>query len=187
MIRLVTASTINGGYHTFMGNEFGHPEWIDFPRQGNGWSHKYARRQWSLVDSPRYFFSCLNLFDENMVHLLREHLTPVKDKLYGTHLPWEEKLCDNEGDQVVAYQRGDLVFVFNWNGVKSFEGYGIPVPAGKYKVVLNTDAKEFAGFGLSDDTVEHFTCPDTGYLPANKGWLQLYLPARSAVVLQRID
>jgi 1,4-alpha-glucan branching enzyme len=79
------------------------------------------------------------------------------------------------------------VFVFNWNSVKSFEGYGIPVPAGKYKVVLNTDAKEFAGFGLSDDTVEHFTCPDTGYLPVNKGWLQLYLPARSAVVLQKID
>ena len=121
-----------------------------------------------------------------MVHLLREHLTPVKDS-YGVHLPWEDKLCDNEGDQVVAYQRGDLVFVFNWNGVKSFEGYGIPVPAGKYKVVLNTDAKEFAGFGLSDDTVEHFTLPDTGYLPANKGWLQLYLPARSAVVLQKID
>ena len=187
MIRLITASTINGGYLTFMGNEFGHPEWIDFPRQGNGWSHKYARRQWSLVDNPRYFFSCLNRFDEKMVHLLREHLIPVKDKKYGVHLPWEDKLCDNEGDQVVAYQRGDLVFVFNWNGVKSFEGYGIPVPEGKYKVVLNTDATEFAGFGLSDDSVEHFTMPDDGYLKKGKGWLQLYLPARSAVVLQKID
>ena len=187
MIRLITASTINGGYLTFMGNEFGHPEWIDFPRQGNGWSHKYARRQWSLVDNPRYFFSCLNLFDEKMVNLLREHLTPVKDKKYGVHLPWEDKLCDNEGDQVVAYQRGDLVFVFNWNGIKSFAGYGIPVPEGKYKVVLNTDAKEFAGFGLSDDSVEHFTMPDDGYLKKGKGWLQLYLPARSAVVLQKVD
>ena len=186
MIRLITASTINGGYLTFMGNEFGHPEWIDFPRQGNGWSHKYARRQWSLVDNQRYFYSCLNLFDEKMVHLLREHLKPVKDS-YGVHLPWEDKLCDNEGDQVVAYQRGDLVFVFNWNGVKSFEGYGIPVPEGKYKVVLNTDAEEFAGFGLSDDSVEHFTMPDDGYLKKGKGWLQLYLPARSAVVLQKID
>jgi 1,4-alpha-glucan branching enzyme len=186
MIRLITASTINGGYLTFMGNEFGHPEWIDFPRQGNGWSHKYARRQWSLVDSPRYFFSCLNQFDEEMVHLLRDHLKPVKDA-FGTHLPWVEKLCDNEGDQVVAYQRGDLVFVFNWNGIKSFEGYGIPVPEGKYRVVLNTDAKEFAGFGLSDDSVEHFTMPDDGYLKKGKGWLQLYLPARSAVVLQKVD
>jgi 1,4-alpha-glucan branching enzyme len=87
----------------------------------------------------------------------------------------------------VAYQRGDLVFVFNWNGIKSFEGYGIPVPEGKYRVVLNTDAKEFAGFGLSDDSVEHFTMPDDGYLKKGKGWLQLYLPARSAVVLQKVD
>ena len=186
MIRLVTASTINGGYLNFMGNEFGHPEWIDFPRQGNGWSHKYARRQWSLVDNERYFFSNLNKFDEAMVHLLKDNLAPVKDKC-GVHLPWVEKLCDNEGDQVVAYQRGKLVFVFNWNGVKSFDGYGIPVKAGKYKVVLNTDAVEFAGFGLSDDTVEHFTMPDDGYLKEGKGWLQLYLPARSAVVLELED
>ena len=187
MIRLITASTINGGYLNFMGNEFGHPEWIDFPRQGNGWSHKYARRQWSLVDNEHYFFSNLNKFDEAMVHLLREHLVPVKDKKYGVHLPWDEKLWDNEGDQVMAFQRGDLVFVFNWNGIKSFEGYGFPVAAGKYKVLLNTDAKEFAGFGLSDDTVEHFTMPDEGYLGKDKGWLRLYLPARSAVVLQKID
>ena len=187
MIRLITASTINGGYLNFMGNEFGHPEWIDFPRQGNGWSHKYARRQWSLVDNEHYFFSNLNKFDEAMVHLLREHLAPVKDKKYGVHLPWDEKLWDNEGDQVMAFQRGDLVFVFNWNGIKSFEGYGFPVAAGKYKVLLNTDAKEFAGFGLSDDTVEHFTMPDEGYLGTDKGWLRLYLPARSAVVLQKID
>ena len=187
MIRLITASTINGGYLNFMGNEFGHPEWIDFPRQGNGWSHKYARRQWSLVDNEHYFFSNLNKFDEAMVHLLREHLAPVKDKKYGVHLPWDEKLWDNEGDQVMAFQRGNLVFVFNWNGIKSFEGYGIPVKAGKYKVLLNTDAKEFAGFGLSDDTVEHFTMPDEGYLGKDKGWLRLYLPARSAVVLVQVD
>ena len=121
-----------------------------------------------------------------MVHLLKDNLAPVKDKC-GVHLPWVEKLCDNEGDQVVAYQRGKLVFVFNWNGVKSFDGYGIPVKAGKYKVVLNTDAVEFAGFGLSDDTVEHFTMPDDGYLKKGKGWLQLYLPARSAVVLVQVD
>ena len=186
MIRLITAATVNGGYLNFMGNEFGHPEWIDFPRQGNGWSHKYARRQWSLVDNERYFFSSLNAFDEAMVHLLKENLAPVKDKC-GVHLPWVEKLWDNEGDQVVAFKRGKLLFVFNWNGIKSFEGYGIAVPAGKYKVVLNTDAKEFAGFGLADDSVEHFTMPDDGYLGEGMGWLQLYLPARSAVVLELED
>ena len=190
MIRLVTASTINGGYLTFMGNEFGHPEWIDFPREGNGWSYKYARRQWSLVDNPNYFFADLNRFDAEMVQLLEKGLKPVKDDC-GVHLPWVYKLADNEGDQVVAYHRGDLLFVFNWNGQKSFSDYGILAPEGKYKVVLNTDAKQFAGFGLSDDSVEHFTqhdplfeTPDP-YSGEKKGWLKLYLPARSAMVLKR--
>ena len=190
MIRLITASTANGGYLTFMGNEFGHPEWIDFPREGNGWSYKYARRQWSLVDNPNYYFADLNRFDSAMVHMLRHNLTPVKDK-NGIHLPWIYTLCDNEGDQVVAYQRGDLVFVFNWNGQRSFADYGILAPEGKYRVLLNTDNPEFAGFGLSDDSIEHFTqhdplfeAPDR-YSGEVKGWLRLYLPARSAIVLKK--
>ena len=193
MIRLVTASTINGGYLTFMGNEFGHPEWIDFPREGNGWSYKYARRQWGLVDNPNYFFADLNRFDEAMVHLLKDHLPiqnpTAEEKKYqvGKHLPWVMKWWDNEGDQVVAYSRGDLLFIFNWNGQKSFTDYGMLVPEGKYKVVLNTDAKEFAGFGLSDDSVEHFTEHDELYAKDGKGWLKMYLPARSAVVLKKED
>ena len=183
MIRLITASTINGGYLTFMGNEFGHPEWIDFPREGNGWSYKYARRQWSLVDNPNFYFSDLNRFDRAMVQLLRSRLLMEKDE-NGVHLPWVYNLWDNEGDQVVAYRRGKLIFVFNWNGQKSFSDYGILAPEGKYRVVLNTDSKEFAGFGLSDDSIEHFTQPDPFYANDHKGWLKLYLPARSAVVLE---
>jgi 1,4-alpha-glucan branching enzyme len=86
------------------------------------------------------------------------------------------------------YFENDRYFIeTDANGIKSFEGYGIPMAEGKYKVVLNTDAEEFAGFGLSDDTIEHFTSPDEGYLGKGKGWLQLYLPARSALVLQKID
>lgn len=184
MIRLITASTINGGYLTFMGNEFGHPEWIDFPREGNGWSCKYARRQWDLVDNENFYYHDLNHFDERMVHVLEENLKPVKDE-NGVHLPWIYNLWDNEGDQVVAYRRGDLIFVFNWNGQRSFTDYGFLVPEGKYKVLLNTDAQEFAGFGLSNDEIEHFTQHDDMYANEGKGWLQLYLPARSAVVLKR--
>ncbi len=183
MIRLITASTINGGYLNFMGNEFGHPEWIDFPREGNGWSYKYARRQWSLVDNKNFYYYDLNAFDEAMVHLLRKYLVPVTDE-NGKHLPWVYTLCDNEGDQLIAYRRGDLVFVFNWNREKSFSDYGILVPEGKYKTILNTDAKEFAGFGLADDSVEHFTQPDPLYAEEHKGWLKLYIPARSAMVLK---
>ena len=124
---------------------------------------QYAPRQWSLVDNPNYFFADLNRFDEAMIHMLKEHVLiqnpTAEEKKYnvGKHLPWVMKWWDNEGDQVVAYSRGDLLFIFNWNGQKSFSDYGILVPEGKYKVVLNTDAKEFAGFGLADDSVEHFT------------------------------
>lgn len=119
-----------------------------------------------------------------MVHMLRTELLPVKDK-QGTHLPWIYKLFDNEADQVVAYERADLVFIFNWNGQKSFTDYGIPAPAGKYQVILNTDSMDFAGFGLTDDKVGHFTQPDPAYLEQNKGWLKIYLPARTAVVLKK--
>jgi 1,4-alpha-glucan branching enzyme len=91
----------------------------------------------------------------------------------------------------VSYQRADLVFVFNWNGQRSFSDYGILAPEGKYRVLLNTDDRQFAGFGIADDSVEHFTQHDPLYaLPDPysglvKGWLRLYLPARSAVVLKK--
>ena len=173
MIRLITASTINGGYLNFMGNEFGHPEWIDFPREGNGWSYKYARRQWELVDNDRLLYHDLNEFDNAMVHLIES-----EKKFNETPI---EKVWDNEGDQLVAYKRRDLLFVFNFNGQKSFIDYGILVKKGAYKVVLNTDAKQFGGFGFSDDTVVHYTQPS--HLK-NKEWLKLYIPSRSALVLR---
>ncbi len=173
MIRLITASTINGGYLNFMGNEFGHPEWIDFPREGNGWSYKYARRQWELVDNDRLLYHDLNAFDNAMVRLIES-----EKKFNETPI---EKVWDNEGDQLVAYKRRDLLFVFNFNGQKSFIDYGILVKKGAYKVVLNTDAKQFGGFGFSDDTVVHYTQPS--HLK-NKEWLKLYIPSRSALVLR---
>lgn len=173
MIRLITASTINGGYLNFMGNEFGHPEWIDFPREGNGWSYKYARRQWELVDNDRLLYHDLNAFDNAMVRLIES-----EKKFNETPI---EKVWDNEGDQLVAYRRRDLLFVFNFNGQKSFIDYGILVKKGAYKVVLNTDAKQFGGFGFSDDSVTHYTQPS--HLK-NKEWLKLYIPSRSALVLR---
>ncbi len=179
MIRLVTCATINGGYLNFMGNEFGHPEWIDFPREGNGWSYKYARRQWDLVDNDNLYYHELGEFDKAMIHLIGGIDKFEKLDIYG--------LWDNEGDQVQAFSRGKYVFVFNWNGQKSFTDYGIIAPKGKYRVLLNTDDRRFAGYGLSDDSVEHFTQYDPVYDADDKGWLMLYLPARSAVVLERCD
>ena len=178
MIRLLTASTINGGYLNFMGNEFGHPEWIDFPREGNGWSHKYARRQWNLVDNKELCYHYLGDFDSAMVHLLTKPRHIQKTDVI--------EVWHNDGDQVLAYRRKDLVFVFNFNPTQSFTDYGFLVPNGAYDVVLNTDAKEFGGFGFSDDSIRHFTCADPLYKKERKEWLKLYIPARSAVVLKRV-
>lgn len=176
MIRLVTLGSINGGYLNFMGNEFGHPEWIDFPREGNGWSHKYARRQWNLVDNEDLDYHFLSNFDRAMIKVVKSekrfNLTPV------------EEVWHNDGDQVLAFKRGKLLFVFNFSPTQSFADYGLLVEAGEYEVVLNTDAKDFGGNGLADDNVKHFTNYDPLYEKVGKGWLKLYIPARSAIVLR---
>ena len=176
MIRLVTLGSINGGYLNFMGNEFGHPEWIDFPREGNGWSHKYARRQWNLVDNEDLDYHFLSDFDRAMIKVVKSekrfNLTPV------------EEVWHNDGDQVLAFKRGKLLFVFNFSPTQSFADYGLLVEAGEYEVVLNTDAKDFGGNGLADDNVKHFTNYDPLYEKVGKGWLKLYIPARSAIVLR---
>lgn len=176
MIRLITASTINGGYLNFMGNEFGHPEWIDFPREGNGWSHKYARRQWNLVDNENYLYHSLGEFDRAMISLINS--VPEYNKIPV------QQLWDKENDQVLAYQRGDLVFVFNFNGSKSFTDYGILAEKGVYKVVLNSDNKNFGGYELIDESLEHITQPEPIDI-SGKEWLKLYIPARTAFVLKR--
>ena len=176
MIRLVTLGTINGGYLNFMGNEFGHPEWIDFPREGNGWSYKYARRQWDLVDREELKYKFLNRFDNDMIEL-------ISNRYNFQALP-VEKLWEKDDDQILAFMRGDLIFVFNWSPTRSFEGYGFLAPAGEYEVVLNSDDPKYGGFGLIDDKIHHFTQPDPLYSPSGKGWLKMYLPARTAQVLQ---
>lgn len=178
MIRLVTIATINGGYLNFMGNEFGHPEWIDFPREGNGWSYKYARRQWDLVDREDLQYKFLNAFDNEMV----ETVSGINN-FQNLSI---EKLWEKDDDQVLAFKRGNLIFVFNFNPSQSFADYGILAPAGKYRPVLSTDEKKFGGFGNIDMEVEHLTITDPLYQPIGKEWLKLYLPARSAQVLKLV-
>lgn len=176
MIRLATASAMNGGYLNFMGNEFGHPEWIDFPREGNGWSHKYARRQWNLVDNKELNYHHLGDFDAAMLKV-------IKSEKKFNEQPVQE-IWHNDGDQVLAFMRGSLIFVFSFSPNRSFTDYGFLVPEGSYKVVLNTDSPDFGGNGLADDSITHFTNHDSLYEQEHKGWLKLYIPARSAVVLR---
>lgn len=178
MIRLATISTINGAYLNFMGNEFGHPEWIDFPREGNGWSHKYARRQWNLVDDKSLIFHYLSDFDKAIIDLVKNI-----DKMPKVQI---KELWHNDSDQVLIYERGEYIFVFNFNPVNSYTDYGFLTKKGEYIVVLNTDSVNFGGQGINDDTVKHITLKDKLYEKDKKEWLKLYIPARSALVLKRI-
>ena len=171
LIRLVTLTLCSGGYLNFMGNEFGHPEWIDFPREGNGWSCHHARRQWNLADDNSLKYSGLNRFDHDMIHCVTET---------GMLAFAPEPLCRNEGDKVLAFRRGECVVVFNFHPTKAYTDYAIGCPAGKYGIVLSSDAPQYHGFGNVDETVSHFTMPYSGY-----DRLLLYLPPRTAMVLAR--
>ena len=179
MIRLVTASTINGGYLTFMGNEFGHPEWIDFPREGNDWSYKYARRQWSLEEDSNLKYHFMSDFDKEMLTLIKS----VND-FPDTPII---KIWEKKSDNVLAYMREDLLFIYNFNPTNSYTDYGMLVPEGEYKVVLNTDEERFGGFGLTNDSIHHFSNFDELYKKEHKGWLRIYIPAHTAVVLKKIS
>ncbi|MBR1537983.1 MAG: alpha amylase C-terminal domain-containing protein, partial [Bacteroidales bacterium] len=172
MIRLVTLATAGDGYLTFMGNEFGHPEWIDFPREGNNWSYFYARRQWSLVDNPDLRYRGLWLFEKAMLTLARESgllsAAPVCLR------------CDEE-KKVLLLERSGLVLAFNFNPEHSFDNYGFAVSPGTYEVVLDSDAEAFGGFGRNDASVRHLTRAEEG-----EDRLYLYLPSRTVQVLRKI-
>lgn len=172
MIRLVTIGTAGDGYLNFMGNEWGHPEWIDFPREGNGWSYEHARRLWSLVDDEKLRFRFLNIFDKAMLQAVSENQI----------FDWrpEPLVRDNER-QVLIFTRGDLMFVFNFNPEKSFPDYKFDAPSGKFTYILDTDDKAFDGLGRIDRKTEHFT----RYVSPGRGQLSLYIPARTGLVLRR--
>lgn len=170
IIRLLTASLNGGGYLNFMGNEFGHPEWIDFPREGNDWSYHYARRQWSLVDSKKLKYSQLGAFDKAMLGVIKSLVSPA---CYVTV---------NDEKHTLSFERDGCVFVFNLSPSESYTGLTIPAPTGSYSVILDTDAPDFGGQGRVDDSLTYST------RKAKQGdELALYLPARTALVLQRAN
>jgi len=180
MIRLITMATMGGGYLNFMGNEFGHPEWIDFPREGNGWSHKYARRQWELLDRDDLNYKFLNQWDADAVHLLQT----VHKYSEAPIIP----IWDNRGDHVIAFERRRFLYVFNFDGERSYTDYGFLVRNAEYQLVLNSDDPKYGGFGnvkIAPDE-SYYPQPDPMYAADNKGWLKLYIPARSVLVFKRI-
>ena len=179
LIRLVTLATSGGGYLNFMGNEFGHPEWIDFPREGNGWSYKYARRQWSLAEPDYLRYRYLRNFDKAMVHYTRSRgILNVKPLL----------LTADESKKVLIFSRGNTIFAFNFNPVDSFADYSFSAPAGEYVEVFDSDAPEFDGFGRLKAGTHYFTrpekCPNGNQDLSDT--LTLYLPGRCALILEKV-
>ncbi|MBR1584435.1 MAG: alpha amylase C-terminal domain-containing protein [Clostridia bacterium] len=171
MIRLLTAAAGGTGYLTFMGNEFGHPEWIDFPRPGNGNSFQYCRRQWSLMTRPDLKYQSLYEFDHDMIHTLKDYR--VFDQAYPD-LQWI-----HEDQHVLAFERGGLLFVFNFSPNQSYTDYVIPVSRGTdYKVLFSSDDARYNGYGRVGRD------PISACIPGMKGnHVRLYLPARTATVL----
>ncbi len=173
LIRLMTFSLAGEGYLNFMGNEFGHPEWIDFPREGNGWSYQYCRRQWHLVDDGLLKYRYLAAFDKAMLNLQKEH-----DILsHHAHNLWM-----HQQDKVMVYEKGGDVFAFNLNPTQSFSGYFVPVrKEGDYEVILSSDDESFGGYGRIDKNMvyhaETVSDDHTGFF--------VYLPSRTAVVFRK--
>ena len=170
LARLLTLSTAAHGYLNFIGNEFGHPEWVDFPRAGNGWSYHYARRQWSLRDNPALKYCALGDFDAAIMKL-------IGDPAVFNSAPWRH--FSHVSDQVLVIQRGPLLIAFNFNPARSFTDHAVAAPAGEWELVLDTDETRFAGQGRLAPGQLGLTRPTT--------WgheLLLYLPARSALVLR---
>lgn len=165
MIRLVTLATAGDGYLTFMGNEFGHPEWIDFPRAGNGWSYKYARRQWSLCRPDYLRYRYLMNFDRDMIHLFRE------ENILSSR---PELIVADEEKKVLIFRRKNYIFAFDFNPSGSFPGYAFEAPEGRWRLVLDSDEKCYDGFSRLELREEH----------VSDGRLVVYLPSRCALVFQ---
>ena len=175
MIRLVTLATAGNGYLNFMGNEFGHPEWIDFPRLGNNWSFHYARRQWSLVENKGLKFHYLSDFDRDMLLTIKHY--NILEKYY----PIRKHV--NTDDQVLAFERGELLFVFNFNPMRSFPDYGVRCSAGLYNIILDTDLSAYGGQDRINSNMAYRSVPEKTFSPDYM--LRIYIPSRTAMVLKR--
>jgi len=173
MIRLLSFALGGDGYLNFMGNEFGHPEWIDFPRGGNEWSYHYARRQWSLVDNHDLKYENLNNFDEAMLMLEKSgQLLHAK----------ANNLWIQEKDQIMIFEKNHYIFAFNFNPTRSFTGYVVPaLDAGEYEIALNSDQSSFAGFDRVDETMLY----QSKKINEDCYGFLAYLPSRTAIVFQK--
>jgi 1,4-alpha-glucan branching enzyme len=178
MIRLITLGSAGNGYLNFMGNEFGHPEWIDFPREGNNWSYHYARRQWHLADDNNLKYKFLARFDRDMIAMAKTHRL-----MDSADLQLIYKYSDNK---VIVFKRADLLFAFNFHPQQSYPDYRFEAPPGTYRMLLTSDATQYGGHGRLTANQEHLALPEKNGRNGQHH-LSLYLPSRTAIVLQHLD
>jgi 1,4-alpha-glucan branching enzyme len=176
MMRLATLAAGSDGYLNFMGNEFGHPEWIDFPREGNNWSYHYARRQWSLRDSKDLKYHFLADFDIAMLGAVASRNDVTSQAA--------EHLLDHYDDKILAMRRGPLVLVFNFHPTSSVVDYSLKVDPGEYRLILDTDESRFGGQGRLDADQRYFSQPSAEDPDVHN--IQLYLPCRAAMVIEKL-
>jgi 1,4-alpha-glucan branching enzyme len=177
IIRLITITTAGSGYLNFMGNEFGHPEWIDFPRQGNAWSYHYARRQWSLTKDKLLKYHWLSDFDRALVQFSK------KSKIFSERFTTQR--FSDTARQVLVYNRKNYLFAFNLSFTNSYTDFPVPVEPGKYKVLFTTDDIEFGGQGRVSKSIEHFTIGKFNEFGLQD--LMLYLPTRTGMVFKKLN
>ncbi len=174
IIRLLTSTVGGEGYLNFMGNEFGHPEWIDFPTPANDWSFKHCRRLWSLSERQDLKYHFLNSFDVDMVDLIKKNGFLNANKALASVI--------NEGDRVLVYERFNFIFVINFNNNQSFTDYEIPLNrAGTFQVILNSDDLKFGGFDRIEKDTEYFS-----YQRDGQDKIKIYLPSRTALVFNKM-
>lgn len=167
IMRLLTAAAAGNGYLNFIGNEFGHPEWIDFPRKENNWSYIHARRQWSLSTKEDLRYRFLLAFDRE--------ITALAGSL-GFYSARPQTVWIDDQRKILVFERNDYWFITNFHPVDSYFGYDTFMQSGNYITILDSDDPKFGGFGLRT--------PDQRYTAVNDR-LKLYLPSRTILVLKR--
>jgi 1,4-alpha-glucan branching enzyme len=175
MFRILTLSVGGTAYLNFMGNEFGHPEWIDFPRLGNNWSYEHARRQWSLSDNTSLKYEYLLRFDQSMIQLCKKY------QLFDQE--FARLLNIDENNKSFMFERNGLIFSFNFHVSNSIPNYEFPVPeTGEYEIILNSDDILFGGFGRIDSNINYFTKYSN---EKNSYILSIYNINRSVIVFRK--
>jgi len=176
MMRLATLATAGHGYLNFMGNEYGHPEWVDFPREGNGWSYKYAKRQWHLRDDQGLKYHYLADFDRAMLEIIGRSKTIFASKPQFVYV--------HEDNKILVFERADHLFLFNFDPSRSYTDYALEVSPGEYKLILDTDESKFGGQNRLSPEQTFFSHPDR-IENVPRLCIKVYLPCRSAIVLQK--